>query len=267
MTLTDDDLTGLQAHGVPPLPVPVLEGRLEHAGDTLWYGVFGTGKPVVLLHGGMGSSENWAYLIPELVAHGYQAIAIDSPGQGRSRWGGGPFSYRGMAHQVMAILDELGMARAAIVGWSDGADTGLVLADIAPERVSRLFFFACNVDPGGVKPFEFTPVIGRILENHRSTYARLSPHPERFDEVFEAVQAMQSTQPDYTSAQLATINVPTVVALGEADEFIRLDHAEYLARALPNATFRLLPDVTHFAPLQRPALFNAAVLEFLAAAL
>lgn len=263
MAHIDDELISLQAHGVPPLPTPDREGQLEHAGDTLWYGVFGAGEPVALLHGGMGSSENWAYLIPELVAHGYQAIAIDSPGQGRSRWGGGPFSYRGMARQVVAIMDTLGVDRAAIVGWSDGADTGLVLADIAPERVSRLFFFACNVDPAGVKPFEFTPVIGRILESHRSTYARLSPHPERFDEVFEAVQAMQASQPDYTAGQLAMIAVPTVVALSDADEFIRLDHAEYLAKALPNGTFRQLPDVTHFAPLQRPAQFNAAVLDFL----
>jgi non-heme chloroperoxidase len=75
---------------------------------------------------------------------------------------------------------------------------------------------------------------------------------------------MQRTQPDYRAADLAAIRVPVLSVLGEADEFIKREHAEYIARSIPGAEFQLLPGVSHFAPLQRPDLFNAALLAFLA---
>jgi non-heme chloroperoxidase len=74
---------------------------------------------------------------------------------------------------------------------------------------------------------------------------------------------MQKTQPDFSAADLAAIRVPVVSAIGEHDEFIKRDHAEYIARTIPAARFQLLPGVSHFAPLQRPELFNAALLDFL----
>ncbi len=75
---------------------------------------------------------------------------------------------------------------------------------------------------------------------------------------------MQSTQPNYSAADLVRIQVPVLVAHSEHDEFIKREHAEYLARTLPQAEFVFLPAVSHFAPLQRPALFNQVMLDFLA---
>jgi pimeloyl-ACP methyl ester carboxylesterase len=74
---------------------------------------------------------------------------------------------------------------------------------------------------------------------------------------------MQRTQPDYSQQDLARIRVPVTIAQAEFDEFIKPEHARYLARSIPGAELILLPGVSHFAPLQRPGLFNAAVLEFL----
>jgi len=74
---------------------------------------------------------------------------------------------------------------------------------------------------------------------------------------------MQRTQPNATAEELAAIVVPVKIVQSEHDEFIKRKHAEYLARAIPGATLNLLPGVSHFAPLQRPQLFNAAILEFL----
>ena len=67
----------------------------------------------------------------------------------------------------------------------------------------------------------------------------------------------------YTAAQLAEIRVPVSVAISERDEFIRLEHIEYLARTIPGAKWVLLQDVTHFAPLQRPDSFNSVLQTFL----
>lgn len=263
MTFRDDDLSHLEAHGMPPLPPALREGHVERDGARIWFAEFGASTPVVLLHGGMGSSGDFSRLIPALTVAGHRVIAIDSRGQGRSSWDGTAFSYRRMAADVRAVMDACRIDRAAIVGWSDGADTGLVLAQETPERVAGLFFFACNVDATGTLPFVYTEVIGRILAHNKRSFAALSPTPDAFDTVFEAVGKMQSTQPELSAAELALIDAPVTVALGEHDEFIRRDHLEYLAATLPDATFECLPGVSHFAPMQDPELFNATVLQFL----
>jgi pimeloyl-ACP methyl ester carboxylesterase len=126
-----------------------------------------------------------------------------------------------------------------------------------------VFFFACNMDPGGTKEFVFTPIIGNCLSRHRKDYAQLSATPENFDEFSEAVGLMQSTQPNYSADDLGKLTVPVVIVHSEHDEFIKREHAEYLAKSIPNAEFVYLPGVSHFAPLQRPGQFNATMLAFL----
>jgi pimeloyl-ACP methyl ester carboxylesterase len=74
---------------------------------------------------------------------------------------------------------------------------------------------------------------------------------------------MQRTQPNYSAADLAQIRVPVTIVHSEFDEFIKREHAEYLARSIPEAEFIDLPGVSHFAPLQRPEQFNSVMLAFL----
>jgi pimeloyl-ACP methyl ester carboxylesterase len=217
---------------------------------------------VVLLHGGLGHSGNVGYQVPALAAAGYRTIVIDSRGHGRSTRDARPYTYELMASDVRAAMDAARIEKAAMVGWSDGACTAFVLADQTPDRVAGVFFFACNMDPSGAKEFVFTPAIGRCIARHRQDYAALSATPGDFDAFSEAVRLMQRTQPNYSAADLARIRVPVLVALGEHDEFINREHAEYLARTIPGAEFVLLPEVSHFAPLQRPEEFNRVMLAF-----
>jgi pimeloyl-ACP methyl ester carboxylesterase len=83
-----------------------------------------------------------------------------------------------------------------------------------------------------------------------------------FKSFVEDVSLMGRTQPNYSAHDLAKISAPIVIVQSEHDEFIKREHAEYLARSIPNAEFALLNGVSHFAPLQRPRQFNAAILEF-----
>jgi pimeloyl-ACP methyl ester carboxylesterase len=259
----DDELIRFEAAGARPLPEASEQGTVDYDGARLWYATFGAGRPVVLLHGGLGNSGNWGYQVPALIDNGYQVIVIDSRGHGRSTRDDRPFSYELMAGDVLAVMDQLRLDRPAFVGWSDGACVALVLADQAPGRAAGVLFFACNMDPSGAKEFEFTPVIGRCLSRHVQDYARLSSTHDQFDALSEAVGLMQRTQPNYAAGDLARIGVPVTVVHSEHDEFILRDHAIYLARTLPNAELVELPGVSHFAPLQRPELFNDAVLAFL----
>jgi pimeloyl-ACP methyl ester carboxylesterase len=259
----DDDLTQFAASGPAALPTADRSGTVETSGASIWYATHGLGPAVVLLHGGMGNATNWGFQVPALIEAGYRAIVIDSRGQGRSSNDGRPYSYAQMADDTLAVLNVLGIERAAFVGWSDGACTSLILADQQPERAAGIFFFACNMDDSGTKPFVYTDVIGRCLSRHKQDFAALSPAPETFDATFEAVGVMQRSQPNYTAADLARIRVPVWSVLGEHDEFIKPEHAAYLAETIPGASLHVLPGVSHFAPVQRPEVFNDAMLAFL----
>lgn len=262
MTFTDDELKQFEAAGAE-LPESGASAFVDNDGAHIWHASFGAGEPVILLHGGLGHSGNWAHQVRPLVAAGRQVVVVDSRGHGRSSRDQRPYSYQLMASDVFAVMDALGLKRAAVVGWSDGACIGMIMADQHPERVSGVFFFACNMDPSGTLPFESTPVIDRCFGRHVKDYARLSATPDQFSAFTDAVGLMQRTEPNYTADDLARIRVPVTVAQSEKDEFIRPEHATYLARSIPAAELVILPGVSHFAPLQRPELFNGAVLSFL----
>lgn len=259
----DDDLSHFAAEGALPLPTTDEQGDVVHAGARIWYASFGTGLPVILLHGGLGHSGNWGYQVPALVNAGYRAIVIDSRGHGRSTRDEQPYSYTLMAADVAAVMDALHLPKAALVGWSDGACTALVLAAQVPERATGVFFFGCNMDPSGTKEVEFTPVLQRCFGRHVHDYAALSSTPEQFDDFAAAVEQMQKTEPNYSAQDLSCIRVPVAIVQSEYDEFIKHEHAEYLAHTIPGAQFIELHGVSHFAPLQQPELFNRAMLAFI----
>jgi pimeloyl-ACP methyl ester carboxylesterase len=265
MKVYDDELIRFEAQGAAPLPATPDQGYVEHENARIWYAAYGSGAPVILLHGGLGNSGNWGHQVPALLDNSYRVVMIDSRGHGRSTRDTRPFSYELMASDVSAVMDFLQIEQAGLVGWSDGACTALVLASKAPERAAGVFFFACNMDPSGTKEItEFTPILRRCISRHVKDYQQLSATPDQFEAFSDAVGLMQKTQPNYSARDLAHISVPVAIVQSEHDEFIKREHAEYLARSIPNAQFIELPGVSHFAPLQRPEQFNRAMLGFLA---
>jgi len=260
----DDELVRFEAEGLD-LPPRGREGTVEVPGARIWWSDFGAGTPVVLLHGGLGHSGNWGGQVAGLVAAGYRVITVDTRGHGRSTRDGRPFSYLTLADDLEAVLDHLGVARAALVGWSDGACTALLLGARNPARVARVFFFSCNVDPSGTKEaMDFTPTVQRCLNRHILDYRRLSATPDDFEAFSEAVGLMQRTQPNLSADELASIRVPVWAVQGEGDEFLKANHPAYLAQTIPGARLEILAGVTHFAPIQRPEAFLAVLIRFLA---
>jgi pimeloyl-ACP methyl ester carboxylesterase len=264
MEVQDDELRKFEAVGAAPLPATDDQGYVEHDGARIWYSAYGEGSVVILLHGGLGHSGNWGYQVPALVQSGYRAVLIDSRGHGRSTRDERPYSYERMAVDVLAVMDVLHLTKAILAGWSDGACTALILGAKYPSRVAGVFFFACNMDPSGVKPFEPSPALDRCFARHAKDYAELSATPDNFRQFVEDVSLMQRTQPNYSADDLAKILMPVLIVQSEHDEFIKYEHAEYLARNIPNAAFIALNGVSHFAPLQRPEQFNTAMLAFIA---
>ncbi len=248
-----------------PLPTASSTGYVSHEGARLYYASYGQGVPVILLHGGLANGDYWGDQVPALVRAGYRAILIDSRGHGRSTRDGRPYTYELMASDVVAVMDRLGVRRAAVVGWSDGAIIGLVMALKEPQRVSKVFAFAANMDPSGVRPdSDAQPVFARFERVQAAQdYAALSPTPKAFPAFSAAINRMWNTEPHYTAADIAGIHTPVAIVDGDHDEAIKRSHTDYLARAIPGARLIILPGASHFAMLQTPAAFNAAMLGFL----
>ncbi|WP_420136892.1 alpha/beta fold hydrolase [Sphingomonas sp.] len=257
----------------PPQTIPAVAalprlqqtGFARHAGANIWFGSVGRGRPVILLHGGLSSSRGWGGQVPALVKAGYRVILIDSRGHGRSTLGNQPLSYELMAQDVVAVMDKLHLERAAIVGWSDGAIIGLILAMHNANRVDRLYAFGANMDQRGVRPGAAdAPILKVLLPRLAAEHAALSGNPKGFAQLHQALQPMQASEPNYKAAQLAAIrDVPITIAEGDHDEFITEAHAHYLARVIPGARLQIFPNGGHFVPWQRPQAFNQAVLAFL----
>ncbi|MBN9086318.1 MAG: alpha/beta hydrolase [Reyranella sp.] len=246
----------------PSLPVPTQAARAEVNGASIWYAMFGSGPPVVLLHGGLANSSYWGHQVPAL-AQKYQVIVIDSRGHGRSTRDAKPYGYELMASDVLGVLDKLAIPKAAIVGWSDGAIIGLSLAMNHPERVSRLFAFAANSDPSGVKDVDKSPVFQAFIARAEKEYEALSATPKEYKQFVEEISGMWSKQPKWTKADLEKIKVPTWIVDADHDEAIERGNTELMAESIPRAGLLLQPEVSHFSMLQDPAQFTADVMRFL----
>jgi len=251
---------------LPPTPAPVAAATTGYAavnGVKIYYTRTGHGSPVVLLHGGLANSDYWGNQVKALAAK-HTVITLDSRGHGRSSRNEKPFGYGLMADDVVAVLDSLKIPRADIVGWSDGAIIGIDLALHHPDRIGKVFAFAANTQTSGVKDgVEKTPTFAAYIERAGKEYAKLSPTPKEYDAFVEQISHMWASQPNWTDAQLASIKTPILIADGDHDEAIKREHTEYMAATIPGAGLLILPNTSHFAFLQDPALFNAAVLGFL----
>lgn len=245
------------------MPEPASTGAAEVNGIAMHFATFGAGDPVLLIHGGLGHADLWAAQVADLMRD-HLVIVADSRGHGRSTRTEEPFGYSLMASDYLALLDHLGIAKVDLVGWSDGAIIGIDIALHHPERLDRLFAHAGNVTTDGVDPkVETDPTFGAYIERMAGDYARLSPTPDQFDAFVTQIAGMWASQPNWTDAELATITTPTAVVLGEHDEAILRAHAEHMAAIIPGASLVILPAVSHFAMLQAPDDYNAAIRAFI----
>lgn len=246
----------------PSLPKAVSSGYAPVDGIRIWYAQFGRGSPVILLHGGLANADYWGNQVRALEGR-YRVIVMDSRGHGRSTRNAAPFGYDLMADDVLGLMNDLHVRKAAIVGWSDGAIIGLDLAIHHPARVTKLFAFAANSNPSGVKDVSKSPVFTRFIARARREYRRLSPTPHEFDSFLAQITRMWATQPHFTAAQLESITVPTWIVDADHDEAIKRSNTLFMADHIPGSGLLILPQVSHFAFLQDPKLFDAALVHFL----
>lgn len=246
-----------------PMPTPVATGMAPVNGIEMYYATYGAGDPVLLIHGGLGNADIWSAQVADLMKD-HLVIVADSRGHGRSTRTAEPFGYDLMSSDYLALLDYLKIDKVDLVGWSDGGIIGLDIAMTHPERLNHLFAQAANITTDGVNPAVATDaVFGSYIDWMSKDYARLSPTPDQFEAFVGQISEMWASQPNWTDAQVAAITVPTEIVVGDHDEAILPAHSEKIAGLIPGAKLVILPDASHFAMLQAPDEYTAAVRAFI----
>ncbi len=219
---------------------------------SLHYTEQGQGAPLLLLHGNGEDSSYFAHQMEPLsqVRHVY---AIDTRGHGQSPRGSAPFTISQFAEDLLGFMDQQGMERADLLGFSDGGNIALTFALRHRERVGRLILNGANLSPKGVKPSVQIPIeIG---------YRMASLFPGEKARHNAALLGLMVKEPHIDPKELQTLTMPVLVIVGSRD-MIRPGHSRRIAVSLPNARFVELPG-GHFIANREPEAFNRAVLSFL----
>lgn len=226
-------------------------------GIKLYYETYGSGPPLLLLHGNSGSISEVKNQIPALAQH-FQVIAVDTRAQGQSGDDGRPLSYDLFADDMSALLSALKLPAADVVGWSDGGNTGLSLALRHPQQVHRLVTMGANLYA------DTTAISASLLKQVRHDKKMLtlvSPLKKQFRTSRRLVNLLLQ-YPQMRPAELQKITAPTLVLAGEKD-VIKEGHTRLIAGSIPGAQLTIFPGLSHYAPQENPALFNDTVLRFL----
>ena len=245
------------------LPQAAKTGKAPVNGVELHYAVYGSGPPVLLIHGGLGYSEIWGAQVADL-SKDHTVIIADSRGHGRSTRNAEPYSYDLMASDYLALLDYLKIEKVALVGWSDGGIIGLDIAIHHPERLTKLFAQAANSKVDGVIPTVMEDkTFAAYVAKAGEVYKKISPTPTEYDAFVTQIGNMWASQPNWSDDDLKTITTPTAIVLGDHDEAISREHTDYLAKTIAGAKLVILENVSHFAMLQDPQGYNKAVRAFI----
>lgn len=241
-------------------------GTYVDVGNTkIYYEVYGEGSPVLLLHGGMGSISNFNNLIPDLSKH-FKLYAMDSPSHGRS-YSIDSLSYTILADHVIKFIDKLKLDKLDIIGYSDGAIVGVLVASKIPDKIGKVIFGAGALGPGASKPEglemlqNFSPEI--LPEEFAASYKKKSPNPDYW-ETFVYNSKKMWLQEVWIPLEVLKLTKPKVLVLfGDRDPFIPLSHSIDIYHQLPNAELCILPNTFHEI-YSNPEVTNPILIKFLA---
>lgn len=220
----------------------------------IYYETYGEGEPLLLLHGNSGSIRDFYQQIPELAKY-FKVIAVDTRAQGKSiDKTEKDFTYKIFADDMKALIDDLGLKKVNIAGWSDGGNTGFEFALKYPESLNKLITIGANAFPEGVDK--------DLINNFSIKYkvSQLQNKPENFNE--GRLLKLMLKEPKITEKQLNKIQNKVLVIAGEKD-VITKEHTEFMAKQMPNSELKIYKDATHMIPFENAEQLNQDILEFM----
>ncbi|MEU2614625.1 alpha/beta hydrolase [Micromonospora sp. NPDC007271] len=255
----------------------------EVNGINLYYETHGTGRPMILLHGGLCSGEMFAPILPALTDH-HQVVVVDLQGHGRTADIDRPLDVALMADDVAALIDHLGLERPDVVGYSLGGGVALQVAIRYPHRVGRLVSASANIRRDAIYPEMLQQqgqVSGAAAEFMKDTpmyelYQRVAPRPEDFPRLLDKIGEAMAKDFDYTE-EVRGLQVPTLIVAADADMAPPSHYVEVFklldgglrdggwageSRPKGGHALAILPGLTHYDIAVSP-LFAAVTLAFL----
>jgi pimeloyl-ACP methyl ester carboxylesterase len=263
-----------------------IKGAGEYAevnGINLYFETLGTGRPLILLHGGLGSGEMFGPILPAL-AEQHQVIAVDLQGHGRTADIDRPIDIRLMADDIAALIDHLGLDKPDVVGYSLGGGVAFFTAVKYPEKVGRLVMTSANIRRDAI-PAEMlaqqAQVNAAAAEFMKDTpmyklYQQVAPRPEDFPRLLDKIGESMAQDFDYTE-EVRSLQVPTMIVAADADMAPPSHYVEmfklldgglrdggWMGEGRPKGghALAILPGLTHYNMAHSP-LFAAATLAFL----
>jgi pimeloyl-ACP methyl ester carboxylesterase len=224
----------------------------------------GDGDLVLMLHGGLSSSEVMHENFGSALTRRYRVAAFDRRGHGRTADGPGPFGYAAMAAETIAVLAALDGKRSCLLGYSDGANVAIHVALARPDLVSSLVLVGANYHHSGMVA-GFTDVdVDHLAAGHvGAAYGDLSPDGAAHFQVVAAKSVeMWKHGPTLTEGDLRRVAQPVLVMVGD-DDAITLAHTCALFEAFPAGQLAVVPGTSHLLAYEKPDLMNQLIAEFL----
>jgi pimeloyl-ACP methyl ester carboxylesterase len=200
----------------------VKSGYVAANGIDYYYEIHGVGEPLLLLHGGLGSTDMFRPIMPRLAEH-RQVIAVDLQGHGRTQLGERPFSIQAMGADMADVLQKLGHRQVDVLGYSMGGGVAFQLAVQRPEAVRRLVLVSAGCAQDGFYP-EMLPMQAQVnagmAESMKDTpmyksYAAGAPKPEDFPRLLDTMGEWMRKPYDW-SADVAKLRMPVMLVFGGA---------------------------------------------------
>ncbi len=230
---------------------------------SIYYEVYGQGRPLVVLHGGLlGSPYELGCLIDRLRSS-FQVIVITSRGHGRSGMGKSPISLTQKAQDVLAVMHDLGCQRAAFLGFSDGAYTAYAVAREKPDAVERLV----AIGAGSVQEGQFPPTLAiEDLEKLDAAYMeqmrKIMPEAKLLNTFANNYMAFWNRQ-NLDQNFFAGIHCPVLLVSGDRDDHAPLHTMLKAHKSLPNSRLCVVPNASHRVFLDNFPMTWLAVFDFL----
>jgi pimeloyl-ACP methyl ester carboxylesterase len=213
-------------------------------GLNLYYEIHGSGRPLVLLHGGGSTIEStYGRILPQL-AKTHQVIAIELQAHGHTKDIDRPLSFEQDADDVAALLKLLKIQKADIMGFSNGGTTSLQIAIRHPQLVNKLVLASALYKRSGMQPGFFegfnNPTIDMVPPPLKEAFFKANPDPKSYEAMFKRDVARMIAFTDIPDEKIKTITAPALVINGDAD-VVRAEHAFEISRTLQHAQLAILP--------------------------
>jgi len=236
--------------------------RYTQLGDVnMWFDEHGEGEPLVLLHPGHADARAFGPNLDGLAAN-FHVYTPEQRGHGRTADVEGPINYERMARDTIAFVETEVAGPAYVLGHSDGAPVGLLVALLRPDLVRRLVFSAGVFHHDGWIPGAID-LDEESAEFLGTSYGEVSPDgPEHFAVVGAKLDRMHREEPALTSSDLAGISTPTLIMMADDDE-VKVEHTIAMHRGLPDAQLAIVPGTGHGLLVDKPELCNTMIIDFL----